>query len=183
MNPETFEWWATGATRSRGIKLTQTVRDVLSQLVSVNKPTTALDLHGLLSHRRYDRSTIYRILTKFWKGGLVQLAFVHQNSRYHALVQLGQVIAGLESGCLREMDPKIGAMISRTLSLLEERLRVLGHTDVSAIASFKARLPHRVPLRPSRVEAAGTVKSNVNLRERRANWSERGEHLTVCSSA
>lgn len=90
-DPECLLCQALDRARERGLRMTKALEDVLRMLIDANKPLTLADIaesKQLTSHA--DRATVFRLLTKLEKLGIIRRLGLHDRAAYYTMIFPGE---------------------------------------------------------------------------------------------
>jgi Fe2+ or Zn2+ uptake regulation protein len=90
-DPECLLCQALDRCRERGLRMTKALEDVLRMLIESEKPLTLGDIadsQQLTSHA--DRATVFRLLTKLEKLGIIRRLGLHDRAAYYTMIFPGE---------------------------------------------------------------------------------------------
>lgn len=90
-DPECLLCQALDRCRERGLRMTKALEDVLRMLIESDKPLTLGDIadsQQLTSHA--DRATVFRLLTKLEKLGIIRRLGLHDRAAYYTMIFPGE---------------------------------------------------------------------------------------------
>lgn len=130
---------ATAKLKSAGLRITQPRIAILAALSNRVSPTSIEQLHADLGTSTCDLVTVYRCMAAFEEIGLVRRAFFHNGTALYE-INLGQPtryhVVCKATDRVEELDAETAAELSRTLGLIEEKLRARGYTEIGHIVEF-----------------------------------------------
>jgi len=130
---------ATAKLKAAGLRITQPRIAILAALNNRVSPTSIEQLHSDLGSSTCDLVTVYRCMAAFEEIGLVRRAFFHNGTALYE-INLGQPtryhVVCKATDRVEELDPETAAELSRTLALIEDKLRARGYSELGHIVEF-----------------------------------------------
>lgn len=90
-DPECLLCQALDRSRERGLRMTKALEDVLRMLIESDKPLTLADIAESKNlSSQADRATVYRLLTKLEKLGVIRRLGLHDRAAYYTMIFPGE---------------------------------------------------------------------------------------------
>ncbi len=90
-DPECLLCQALDRARERGLRMTKALEDVLRMLIDASKPLTLADIaESKQLTSQADRATVFRLLTKLEKLGIIRRLGLHDRAAYYTMIFPGE---------------------------------------------------------------------------------------------
>lgn len=150
--------FATAKLKTAGLRITQPRLAILAELSKQAQPVSIENLHEKLGATACDLVTVYRCMAAFEEIELVRRAFFHNGTALYE-INLGQPtryhVVCKKTNRVEELDADTSAELNRTLSQIEEKLRLRGFEDLGHIVEFFGVAPQGQGGRLGHVAAQG----------------------------
>ena len=147
--------------KSAGLRITQPRLAILAELSKQSQPVSIENLHEKLGANACDLVTVYRCMAAFEEIELVRRAFFHNGTALYE-INLGEPtryhVVCKKTNRVEELDAETSAELNRTLSQIEEKLRVRGFEDLGHIVEFFGVAPQGGRLGHAAAQAVGHVR-------------------------